>query len=155
MKRRQSDWDHLIRLGALLALGLAVFIFIRPWFVPDDFGVYGHYRAGAILDGRELPLRFAGRESCETCHSDVVDLQDARASGHRRLACEGCHGPLAAHAAAPDEVRPALPAITPACVTCHEASAGRPSLVPQVVVADHSGGETCSSCHVAHTPGMF
>lgn len=155
MKRERSDWAHLIRMGGLLVLGLVAFVFIRPLFIPEGFGVYGHYRAGAILDGRDHPLEYAGRADCEMCHSDVVDLQTERTSGHRRLSCEGCHGPLAAHAAAPDDVRPVLPDITPACVTCHEKSAGRPPLVPQVEVGDHSGGEACSGCHVAHTPGMF
>jgi hypothetical protein len=150
-----SDWAHLIRVMLILAVGLLAFVFVRPHFIPEGFGEHGHYRTGAIFDGRDHPLQFAGRADCETCHADVVDLQAKLASRHAGLACEGCHGPLAAHAADPFEVRPALPDIAPKCITCHERSAGRPALLPQVESADHSGGEACSSCHVAHTPAMF
>lgn len=155
MMRGAADWAHLVRLAGLLVLGLIAFIFIRPQFIPEGFGLYGHYRAGAILDGRDHPLQYAGRDACETCHADVVERQREGASRHAGLACEGCHGPLAAHVSAPGEVRPLLPEITPACTACHEHSAGRPALVPQVNVLDHSGGEACSSCHTAHTPSMF
>ena len=37
---------------------------------------------------------------------------------------------------------------------CHAQNAARPSGFPQVDIADHSGGESCVTCHVAHNPGL-
>jgi hypothetical protein len=32
---------------------------MRAALVPDGFGKYGHYRAGAIVDARSRPLKYA------------------------------------------------------------------------------------------------
>ena len=46
------------------------------------------------------PIKFAGREVCEACHSDQAEV---KAKGkHVGLGCEACHGPLARHAEGPD-----------------------------------------------------
>lgn len=152
--QRGSDWAHLVRLGALLVGALVAFLVIRPWFIPPTFGDIGFYRAAAVVEARDHPLGYAGRAACETCHFDVADLQRERQSRHAVVPCESCHGPLAAHADDPDALRPVAPDVTPLCIRCHEASAGRPPVVPQVTVADHSGGEPCASCHVPHVPGF-
>jgi hypothetical protein len=44
---RFRDAEHLARLAGLFLAGAALFVVLRAALVPDDFGVYGHYRAGA------------------------------------------------------------------------------------------------------------
>ena len=48
------------------------------WFafvVPKSFGQYGHYRGAAIGEIAARPVKFAGHETCETCHTDVLDVK--------------------------------------------------------------------------------
>ena len=61
---------HLIRLAALFAAGVLLFLFVRQMMVPAGFGRYGHFRAGALEDIRARPIAFAGRAACEACHDD-------------------------------------------------------------------------------------
>ena len=81
---------HLIRLAALFAVGIILFLVVRQRIVPAGFGKYGHFRAGALDDVRAKPISFAGRETCETCHDDI---RTQLASGkHALVNCEACHG---------------------------------------------------------------
>jgi len=52
---RLRDFEHVLRVAAILAFGLVAFIAVRSWLVPDDFGVYGFFRAGALDDNRAHP----------------------------------------------------------------------------------------------------
>jgi hypothetical protein len=40
------------------------------------------------------------------------------------------------------------------CVRCHQANVARPAGFPQKDRAEHAGDEVCTTCHVAHHPGM-
>ena len=40
------------------------------------------------------------------------------------------------------------------CARCHAANVARPARFPQVEVAEHTGGEACTTCHAAHNPGL-
>jgi len=144
------DIEHLLRLFGLLVLSGVVFLVVRAVLVPGDFGVYGHFRAGAMDDVRAHAMKFAGRAACEECHVDVVEQ---RAGGaHVGIGCESCHGALADHAADPTEVTPVLPEVPALCVGCHAASPYRPKSFPQVDVDEHSMGESCTECHSPHHP---
>jgi transcription elongation factor Elf1 len=127
---------------------------IRPFFIPETFGDIGHYRAAAIGDNEARPPHYAERASCETCHGDVVALRVEKQSRHGAISCQSCHGPLAAHVASGGDPKPALPDVVPLCTRCHEVTAGRPTFIPQVNTIEHSGGETCSTCHLPHAPGV-
>ena len=154
MSRRLSDWRHLIRLGGLLlAAGLA-FAFIRPYFIPATFGDLGHYRAAAVGEAAARPLVFGDGATCAVCHSEIEEARVSARSRHAAIACQSCHGPLARHIDAPDQVKPVLPEVVALCTRCHAAMAGRPARVPQVIPDEHSGGERCTTCHSPHTPGM-
>lgn len=150
MKTRFKDIEHLLRLAGLFAAGALVFVLVRATLVPDDFGVYGHYRAGALDDGRARPIAYAGQAACSDCHEDVVTMRAD--SGHAKLACEGCHGPAAAHIEAPDERKPLRPDGRQLCVRCHAANTGKPRWYRTVVVQDHAGEEKCITCHQPHAP---
>lgn len=145
-----KDVEHLVRLGVLFAAALLVFGIARAALVPAGFGTLGHYRASAIDDVRAMPLVHAGQAACAECHVDVVDLR-AKAR-HKAIACESCHGPLAAHAAGTDARKPERPLPTPLCVHCHAANTGKSRKYPTVDIKDHAGADACVSCHKPHDP---
>lgn len=150
MRETIRDGEHLLRAGALLGAGLVVFFAVAALAIPKDFGIYGHYRAGALDDNRDHPLVFAGHAACEECHADVVAVRTG--SRHARIRCETCHGPLAKHAEDPAGVTPERPTKRTLCLGCHTASASRPPTFPQIVPADHAASGDCTDCHPHHHP---
>ena len=147
-----SEWGHLLRPALVLIAALGAFLVVRAAVIPKDFGKYGHYRPGALDLVRSRPIRYAGQDTCVVCHDDEAK---ARAAGkHAHVACEACHGPLAAHADDPTSVTPNLPDVANLCRRCHEKDAAKPKTFPQVVTAEHSGGALCNSCHQPHSPQL-
>ncbi len=150
MGSRWHNYSHLVRMAALFAAGLVIFLVGRSFFVPADFGVYGHYRAGALDEARARPIRFAGQAACVECHGDIGDLR--KTARHATVSCESCHGALAAHAAGDEPLKPTRPNGKTLCVSCHLASPSKPVAFPQIVVADHAGDNACIECHNPHAP---
>jgi hypothetical protein len=149
MPTKWKDIEHLVRLAALFGVGILLFLIAQAVLVPADFGQVGHYRTGALQSNREHPISFGGEPACATCHEDVAAAKAA--NQHRGVRCEACHGPQAGHAAE-GEGKPRRPDATVLCARCHGSGVGRPSAFPQVDVTEHAGGETCTSCHLAHAP---
>lgn len=146
------DYEHVLRMAALFAIGIGAFLTWRSWMVPSDFGVYGHYRAGAVEAAAMRPSHYAGQAACIDCHSDV---QQVRATGrHAGVACEACHGPLRAHATGETDVAPIRPSPRAVCLSCHTALLGMPATFPKVVVNEHSEAGPCTECHAAHAPAL-
>ena len=85
---------HLVRVAGLFVAGVLAFLVLQAFLVPKGFGVYGHYRAGALEENRARPVAFAGRAACVECHSDVPEAM--KGGRHAAIRCEACHGPLAA-----------------------------------------------------------
>jgi uncharacterized CHY-type Zn-finger protein len=152
MSGRPSDKQHLVRMAGLFAVGITAFFVLRWVMVPANFGLYGHFRPGALDDASGRPLHYAGRAACEDCHSDVVAARVG--SRHARIGCEACHGPLYAHVQAGGEKKPTRPDSRVLCARCHETSPWKPKAYPQVVVAEHSPSGPCvaSGCHKPHAP---
>ncbi len=152
MGGRYDDYRHLVRLVLLFAAGILVFFLVRAYMMPPDFGRYGHYRAGALDDIRQLPVKFAGQKACVECHTDVAET---RAPGkHARISCETCHGALGAHAVDPGLAAATKPDPRTVCLPCHSALRSRPKTHPQIVVADHAGDAKCNACHRPHQPAV-
>jgi predicted CXXCH cytochrome family protein len=147
------DVEHLFRLAAIFLAAVVVFLIARAILVPADFGVYGHYRASAVDDEMARPVVHAGQIVCAGCHTDIVEIRAA--AKHASVACETCHGPQAAHAEAPDVVKPRVPEMASLCIGCHAARTGKPKWYPTVDVAEHSGGESCATCHTSHDPRLY
>jgi hypothetical protein len=73
-----KDAGHLFRFAGLFILAFLLFLVIRHFVVPPSFGQYGHYRGAAIGEIAARPVKFAGHDSCEACHSDVADAKKDR-----------------------------------------------------------------------------
>jgi hypothetical protein len=152
MRRVFGSYNHVFRIALLFVLGIGGFLVLRWWFVPHDFGVYGHYRAGALEDNRARRIAFAGQAACIECHDAAAAV---RAEGrHRYVRCEACHGPLARHASGETDVKPARPDPRETCVGCHAKTGGKPAAFPQVVVREHAAADACTTCHVPHKPAI-
>ena len=111
MGRPFGPFNHVFRIALLFASGIGAFVVMRWWFVPTDFGVYGHYRAGALDDNRGRALAYAGQAACIECHGDVAEVR--KAGRHANVRCEACHGPLARHASGESDGKPARPDTRP------------------------------------------
>lgn len=153
MRDGWHDAGHLIRLVVVLIMAAGAFLVVRKAVIPEAFGMYGHYRPGALDDVRSRPLRFAGQSECAACHEDQAKVKSA--GRHARTGCEACHGPLAAHAADPGGAKPRIEDIPGLCQSCHEKDAAKPAGFPQVARAEHYGGTSpCESCHQPHSPKL-
>lgn len=147
-----KDAGHLFRLAGVFAAGIILFLLLRGFLVPKSFGQYGHYRGNAMSELAARPVNFAGHQTCESCHADILEKKkDGR---HAHVNCEACHGPLAGHADDPTSVKPAKLDTTLLCPRCHEANAAKPKGFPQVASADHSTGLSCDTCHQPHSPAI-
>ena len=147
-----KDAGHLFQFAGLFVLAFILFLVIRHFVVPKSFGQYGHYRAASIGEIAAHQVKYAGHETCETCHAEVFDVK--KDGKHAHVNCEACHGALAKHADDPGAMTPTKPDTAVICARCHTASAAKPKGFPQVVPADHSTGLPCETCHQPHNPGM-
>jgi hypothetical protein len=149
---RFADYQHVLRIAVVFVAGVVLFLVWRSWMVPEDFGVYGHYRAGAIAEAASQTPVFSGQASCIDCHSDV---QEVRAAGrHAQVTCEACHGPLGIHARGETDVAPIRPSNRGVCLGCHIDRPGMPVSFPKIIVNEHSESGPCTDCHKSHAPGI-
>ena len=148
MRKMFQHREHFVRLVALAIGGIVVFLVVRGLAIPKDFGLYGHFRPGAIEDNAKRPMKFAGRKACADCHSDVVDL---KATGrHAKIGCETCHWAQAEHVAAQNagkDSKPKLPEVPALCLDCHRLLIGRAKVVPMIDPKTHNAGKSCKECH--------
>lgn len=151
MKERLKDYEHLARVATLAGAAIVAFLVLQQLLVPPGFGVFGHYRAGALDDNRAREPAFAGQAACIECHTDEAAAR--KAGPHARVACEACHGPLARHAG-DQENKPARPAARELCLGCHAANVARPASFPQIEAREHAETGLCTECHQAHNPGI-
>jgi ribosomal protein L37AE/L43A len=146
------DAGHLFRLAGVFVAGIVLFLVVRGFLVPKSFGQYGHYRGNAITEVAARSIKFAGHQTCETCHADVLERK--KDGKHAHVNCEACHGPLAGHADDPTSVTPAKLDTAVLCARCHEENAAKPTSFPQVATADHAAGLPCDTCHQPHSPAI-
>lgn len=150
-----KDIEHLVRVAVIFLTAIAFFLVARAMIKPPDYGKLGRYRAGALDDIKALPVKYAGQASCAGCHK--AQAKEKAGSSHRGMACESCHGALAAHAAAPKGPKPSKPSeaeMRRFCLRCHEASVSRPAKFPTVDDSKHNPDVACSMCHKPHAPKL-
>jgi hypothetical protein len=147
-----KDSGHLFRLAAVFLAGILGFFILRGFLIPKSFGQYGHYRGAALGELAAKPIRYAGHQTCETCHADVAETKSH--GKHAHVNCESCHGPLAVHADDPTALDPTLPDTAVICARCHQQNIAKPVSFPQVDAPEHSGGMPCKTCHTPHSPAI-
>jgi len=141
--------DQIRRLAVILLLLIILFSFARYYLIPEDFGVFGHFRASSVELTVNQPLRYAGQRVCRDCHEDVVDMKAA--GGHDGVSCEICHGPGIEHVeGSGEELR--IPEGRDFCLRCHEYLNSRPTGFPQVISRSHNPVIPCVDCHDPHDP---
>jgi hypothetical protein len=148
---RLRSYEHLLRLAAVFAVGVAMFLGARWLLVPSDYGRLGPYRASALALNQMRPIAYAGQVACVECHTDVADLR--RSNAHARISCESCHGPLARHAADP-AVAVERPDPRATCAVCHLPSPAKPPWFKTVAFTEHADPGPCTTCHQAHAPKL-
>jgi hypothetical protein len=144
----QQAW----RLGVLFAAGAVVLVGARSFLVPKTFGEKGHYRAAALKVIAAREPKYAGREQCYDCHTEVQ--KKMATAFHRGLGCEVCHGPAAVHASDPDSATSSPPVDRAFCTRCHGYDASRPTGFPQIDPALHDPLTLCTKCHDPHAPAL-
>jgi Cytochrome c554 and c-prime len=142
--------QQVTRLLVMFLLFGVALVVARHFLVPATFGQLGHYRAAAIPQIAARPVKYAGREACADCHSDVVEAHDR--GRHQFVGCETCHGPAAAHIENPTDVKPRVPRERDFCPRCHAYDPSRPTGFPQIEPASHNPGKGCVTCHTPHAP---
>ena len=146
MRRFQMP-PQILRLVLLTLAIVGSFMVARAFLTPATFGQYGWYRGAALEELAARTPVYAGKKSCDECHSDI--LHKLAGDAHRTLSCEGCHGVSRTHAGDPDVLPVKLTGSH--CIRCHEANPSRPAWFKQIVVKDHYSGK-CAECHIPHQP---
>lgn len=145
--RRFKLPPQILRLVLLTLAVVGSYLVARHFLVPTSFGEYGWYRGDALALIASRPPLYAGKQSCEKCHSDI--LHKLAADAHKTLSCEACHGVSREHIdnpnIPPDKITGSY------CIRCHEANPSRPAWLKQIVIKDHYGAE-CADCHPPHQP---
>lgn len=142
--------NHVVRLLALMAIGLVLALAAIWYFTPDSFYRFGHYRATSVTENAALEPVHRTSAYCAECHDDRY--AEWSASNHKSVACENCHGPARTHPKGGIKKLPIHADTIRLCSVCHEATAGRPATQPQVVLAEHAAREQCGGCHNPHSP---
>lgn len=144
---------HITRLLILLvAAGMGAYA-AKVYLTDDSYYRFGYYRADAVPELAEGPLRYLGSATCLGCHEERSSVWPV--SAHKTVQCEVCHGvteecPVKEGSRIPeDTIR--------LCLTCHEKMPARPESHPQIVAEEHpfADGQTmpCLECHDPHAPG--
>jgi hypothetical protein len=134
----------------------------KTFFVPESFGLYGHYRGDSIREEALRDIRHGTSASCLTCHAHEALLH--LKGKHATISCEFCHGTYADHVSGNKKIG-ALPvkkdeAITTLCLRCHNrAIQARPEeVIKTVTMPEHLEKQkvkpthTCNQCHLVHAP---
>jgi len=72
--------NHVLRPLWLVLAAIAVFMVVRHFIVPADFGVeeggdfpYHCHRLSGNDDWRDFKVKYRGREYCQECHEENVE----------------------------------------------------------------------------------
>jgi len=154
---KPSAFTHLYRLGALFLVVIVAFLIIRQFATPSSWNYEVWYRGDALTEEAKKPMLHGGNDSCRSCHEDVV--KEVKKRKHKKLSCEGCHGPLGTHVRGEEKIAAAEVSNQSRwqCLNCHEELISKPQGFPQFTdeVEKHKTikeGEVCLKCHEAHDP---
>ena len=140
---------RIVVVAGAIAVTMAVAVTAFTYFY-DQYGFHPEKNAAAWA---RLSPQYADSSDCRACHADLYATWAL--SQHYGVACESCHGPLAAHvtaasAGAAGAVLVTAPS-TEICARCHEKVEARPSAFPQEGLAAHYDLASCGLCHDPHS----
>jgi hypothetical protein len=120
----------------------------------SDLGFrFGWHRIGNEQEWKNFAIKYQGTDYCAGCHEEKV--ANIKASFHKNIQCENCHGPALDHPSQP----PKLPIDTSRaqCLRCHlplaYPASGR-ATISSVDPATHNPDIDCSACHDPHHPNL-
>ena len=162
---KSHPYSHIFKIVLVLVVVIAAGVVVRGMVLPKNFGQYGHYRAGAIEDEINRPIRNGTNASCLVCHPYIRQMH---LNGvHHTVSCEFCHGPVADHVK-DGKVIGLLPKkqgkeIKRLCLRCHnQIIRARPrESIKMVKMPDHPKQKhvrldhNCNQCHNVHAPLMW
>lgn len=138
---------------------VALILLFRMVYVPSDFGAqergytFGFHRLGNEQDWKNFPAKYKNSEYCNECHDDKYS--SIKASPHKMIQCENCHGPALNHPEDPEKL--AINRSRNLCIRCHSElympSSGRNN-IPGIDPQTHNAGMECSECHNPHNPSL-
>lgn len=159
---KSSPRAHVVRIILTLVGMVVVGSVLRQAMLPDEFGMHGHYRPGAVTDEASRETRIMANESCFDCHPFIKKIH--LAGVHKDVLCEVCHGAFADHVK-DDAVFASMPVvrgedIKPLCVRCHHkiVQAMPPEKMKLVAMPEHLEKKkvrthhVCNQCHHVHAP---
>ncbi len=128
---KPSAFTHLYRLGALFLVVIVAFLIIRQFATPSSWNYEVWYRGDALTEEAKKPMLHGGNDSCRSCHEDVV--KEVKKRKHKKLSCEGCHGPLGTHVRGEEKIAAAEVSNQSSwqCLNCHEELISKPQGFPQ------------------------
>ncbi|MEI6873619.1 MAG: cytochrome C [Spirochaetota bacterium] len=154
---KHNVWRPLLAVAFVVALILLARVFI----VPKDFGVgdkgyrFTWHRVGNEQEWKDFKVKYQGSDYCADCHSD--EFTAIKASPHKDIACENCHGPAVrmvdgAAKKHPDDVAKLdIDTSRDLCLRCHfplpYPSTGR----AKIKFMDPAPDGDCVACHSPHT----
>ena len=142
--------EQVTRLGIVILAIVAVVLLLRFVVLPESLFAARPHQLATMEREMAKPVRHAGVAACRECHEE--EFQAKYAGKHRRIGCENCHGPSAAHAADEGAELPRKPRERADCLVCHAFDSSRPNGFPQVDPQVHRPGKRCVSCHDGHDP---
>lgn len=152
----RPDYRHVYPLLIIVGLGLATAFVVRHLLIPETFGKFGFYRAGALDDEKARQPRHTGRAACTECHEDIATLHAGDV--HASVECETCHGMGGKHVKDNDAPMARADAKED-CLVCHRLLDARPGGFPQVDWQKHyqfvgvkDPTTACVRCHSGHEP---
>jgi len=142
--------EQVTRLGIVIAVIVAAVLLLRFVILPESMFSARPHQLATMQREMAKPVSHAGVAACRECHQDEFE---AKYGGkHRRIGCENCHGPSAAHATDEAAELPRKPREREDCLVCHAFDSSRPNGFPQVDPQEHKPGKRCVSCHDGHDP---
>ena len=144
----------------LISICIGIFVMVGVGFLfkslllPSSFGVYGPYRADAIKEAAQVPIRHGTNDSCFKCHPFEAKIQ--KAGLHKTISCEFCHGTYADHVTEGKKTG-ILPVktgkeITTLCLRCHntEIKARSEKVIKTVALPNHLKDQQVKLTHTCN-----
>lgn len=151
---------HIFRIFILAILVFLFFLIVRGFYIPESWGIFGHYRADSLIDKVNQKSIHGDKNSCLQCHEEIA--RKLSGGKHSSLPCEGCHEPFSTHVENEKKAKDmAIHRDAERCLMCHRKLDPRPQGFPQIEVEIHLrdrgiefSPEVCLGCHDSHSPKL-